>query len=100
MKYWKCNEILVSKPFIDSRRRSKACRSCLWMISSVLAIFSLSSFILFSNSVISFFMITTGGPDKLCDRLYFEFIVEMNGNVENPRIIILDCDKYSHLTSE
>ena len=70
------------------------------MISSVLAIFSLSGFILFSNSVISFFLITTGGKDKLCDRLYFEFIEEMYGNVENPRIIILDCDTYSHLTSK
>ena len=63
------------------------------MISFVLAIFSLSSFILFSNSVISFFMIATGGPDKLCDRLYFEFIEEMYGHVKNRRIIILDCDK-------
>ena len=37
---------------------------------------------------------------KLFDRLYFEFIEEMYGNVENPRIIVLDCDKYSHLTSK
>ena len=27
-----------------------------------------------------------------------EFIEEMYGNVENPRIIVQDCDKYSHLT--
>ena len=42
----------------------------------------------------------TGNPHKLCDRLYFEFIEEMYGNVKNPRIIVLDCDKYSHLTSK
>ena len=39
---------------------------------------------------------TTGGPYKLCDRLYFEFIETMYGNIENPRIIVLDCDRYSH----
>ena len=39
---------------------------------------------------------TTGGPHKLCDRLYFEFIEAMYGNIENPRIIVLDCDRYSH----
>ena len=39
---------------------------------------------------------TTGGPYKLCDRLYFEFIEAMYGNIENPRIIVLDCDRYSH----
>ena len=49
-----------------------------------------------SQNITSYF---TGGPHKLCDRLYFEFIEEMYGNVENPRIIILDSDKYSHLTS-
>ena len=45
----------------------------------------------------------TGSPHKLCDRLYFEFIEETYGNhfnVENTRIIVLDCDKYSHLTSK
>ena len=42
----------------------------------------------------------TGGPHKLCDRLYFEFIEAMYGNIENPRIIVLDCDRYSHLTSK
>ena len=31
---------------------------------------------------------TTGGPHKLCDRLYFEFIEAMYGNIENPRIIV------------
>ena len=31
----------------------------------------------------------------LCDRLYFEFIEEMYEKVENLRIIVLDCDKYS-----
>ena len=43
---------------------------------------------------------TTGGPHKLCDHLYFEFIEAMYGNIENPRIIVLDCDRYSHLTSK
>ena len=43
---------------------------------------------------------TTGHPHKLCDRLYFEFIEAMHGNIENPRIIVLDCDRYSHLTSK
>ena len=45
---------------------------------------------------------TTGGPHKLCDRLDFEFIDSeaMYGNIENPRIIVLDCDRYSHLTSK
>ena len=38
---------------IDSRSRSKACRSRLGMISSVLVIFSLSTFILLFNSVMS-----------------------------------------------
>ena len=33
------------------------------------------------------------GPHKLCDRLYFEFIEAMYGNIENPRIIVLDCDR-------
>ena len=42
----------------------------------------------------------TGCPHKLFDRLHFEFIGEMYGDVENPRIIVLDCDKYSHLTSK
>ena len=42
----------------------------------------------------------TGGPHKLCDRLYFEFIGAMYGNIENPRIIVLECDRYSHLTSK
>ena len=42
------------------------------------------------------FIATTGGPHKLCDRLYFEFIEAMYGNIENPRIIVLDCDRYSH----
>ena len=32
---------------------------------------------------------TTGSPHKLCDRLYFEFIEAMYGNIENPRIIVL-----------
>ena len=40
------------------------------------------------------------GAHLNCDRLYFEFTEEMYGNVENPRIIVLDCDKYSHLTSK
>ena len=44
--------------------------------------------------------VTTGGPHKLCDRLYFEFIEAMYGNIENPRIIVLDCDRYSHLTTK
>ena len=43
---------------------------------------------------------STGGPHKLCDRLYFEFIEAMYGNIENPRLIVLDCDRYSHLTSK
>ena len=34
----------------------------------------------------------TGRLHKLCDRLYFE--QEMHGNVENPRIIVLDWYKY------
>ena len=38
----------------------------------------------------------TGSPHKLCDRLYFEFIEAMYGNIENSRIIVLDCDRYSH----
>ena len=42
----------------------------------------------------------TGRPHKLCDRLYFEFIEAMYANIENPRIIVLDCDRYSHLTSK
>ena len=33
-------------------------------------------------------------------RLYFEFIEAMYGNIENPRIIVLDCDRYSHFTSK
>ena len=41
-----------------------------------------------------------GGAHKLCNRLYFEFIEEMYGDVENRHIIVLDCDKYSHLTSK
>ena len=44
--------------------------------------------------------VSTGGPHKLCDRLYFEFIEEMYGNVKNLCIIVLDCDKYAHLTSK
>ena len=40
-------------------------------------------------------VIIIGGLHKLCDRLYFE--QEMHGNVENPRIIVLDWYKYSHL---
>ena len=32
----------------------------------------------------------TGCPHKLCDRLYFEFIKAMYGNIKNPRIIVLD----------
>ena len=43
---------------------------------------------------------TTGSLHKLCDRLYFEFIEAMYGNIENPRIIVLDCDRYSHLISK
>ena len=31
---------------------------------------------------------------------HFEFIEAMYGNIENPRIIVLDCDRYSHLTSK
>ena len=46
------------------------------------------------------FDLNTGSPHKLCDRLYFEFIEAMYGNIENPRIIVLDCDRYSHLTSK
>ena len=42
----------------------------------------------------------TGRPHKLCDRLYFEFIEALYGNIENSRIIVLDCDRYSHLTSK
>ena len=60
---------------------------------------------IFMNYKISFHrakdvLITTGSPHKLCDRLYFEFIEAMYGNIENPRIIALDCDRYSHLTSK
>ena len=44
--------------------------------------------------------VTTWPQHKLCDRLYFEFIEEMYGNDENPCIIVLDCDKYSYLTSK
>ena len=57
---------------------------------------------LLQASVIAYCLccISTGGPHNLCDRLYFELIEEMYGNVENPRIIVLDCDKYSHLPSK
>ena len=34
---------------------------------------------------------TTGGPHKLCDHLYFEFIEAIYGNIENPRSKIYTC---------
>ena len=64
---------------------------------------------------------STGGPHKLCDcvtangnankllllllllLLYHVLNLEKmywtDGNVEKPRIIVIDCDEYSHLTS-